>query len=219
MESPLRPTALSEQIEIIETFEWPGRPGRIARHLARAARSCAALGFAFDRAAVETALNAVSAPHPLRLRLSFAASGAVAVSHAPKGETAALWRIALAPERLRSGDPWLRHKTTRRALYDRTRAQLPTGIDERIFLNEHGEICEGTITNLFFDLGAGLCTPPLSCGLLPGILREELLQIGRCREAVLSLADLPDARLWLGNSLRGLIPGAYTPASPSSAAR
>ena len=59
--------------------------------------------------------------------------------------------------------------------------------DEVILLNERGEVCEGTITNIFVDFGDGaLVTPALACGLLPGVLRGELLDAGRAREAVLS---------------------------------
>ena len=59
--------------------------------------------------------------------------------------------------------------------------------DEVILLNERGEVCEGTITNVFADVGDGvLVTPALACGLLPGVLRGELLDEGRASEAVLS---------------------------------
>ena len=51
-----------------------------------------------------------------------------------------------------------------------------------------------------------LLTPPLACGLLPGVLRARLLREGRAREAVLRPADLAARRLFVGNSLRGLIP-------------
>ena len=102
--------------------------------------------------------------------------------------------------------PRLAHKTTDRALYDRARAALPAGVDEYLFLNERGEAAEGTITTLFFDLGDGLRTPPLSSGCLPGCLRAELLATGRAREEPLPASLLPRAKLWMGNSLRGLIP-------------
>lgn len=105
-----------------------------------------------------------------------------------------------------SADPRLAHKTTDRALYDRARAALPAGVDEYLFLNERGEAAEGTITTLFFDLGDGLRTPPLSSGCLPGCLRAELLATGRAREEPLPASLLPRAKLWMGNSLRGLIP-------------
>ncbi len=107
---------------------------------------------------------------------------------APKAE----WRLGLASVRLWSGDPWLGVKSTRRAVYDATRAALPEGLDEVLFLNERGEVCEGTITTVFFDRGQGMRTPPLSCGLLPGVLRAELA----CPEEVLMAEDLPRVRLW-----------------------
>ncbi len=73
-------------------------------------------------------------------------------------------------------------------------------MDEVVFLNERGEVCDGTITTLFFDRGAGLRTPPLRCGLLPGVLRAQV----NCPEEVLMAAELPAVRLWVGNALRGL---------------
>ena len=76
-----------------------------------------------------------------------------------------------------------------------------------ILLNRRGEVCEGTITNVFADIGDGvLLTPPLRCGLLPGVLRSELRESGTAREAVLSEDDLRRAKaIFVGNSLRGLI--------------
>ncbi|MEF9603608.1 aminotransferase class IV, partial [Paracoccus sp. PXZ] len=116
---------------------------------------------------------------------------------------------APAGTRLNSGDPWLRLKTTRRAHYDAARAALPEGIEEAIFLNERGEVCDGTITTVFFDRGQGIRTPPLSCGLLPGVLRTGMLAEGACREELLLAEELPRVRLWVGNALRGLIPAIW----------
>jgi 4-amino-4-deoxychorismate lyase len=74
-----------------------------------------------------------------------------------------------------------------------------------ILANERGEVCDGSITTVFFDRGHGLRTPPLSCGLLPGVLRAEL----GLPEEILRLEDLPAVQLWVGNSLRGLIPARF----------
>jgi 4-amino-4-deoxychorismate lyase len=139
------------------------------------------------------------------VRLTIGRLGDVDLTTAPLPRHPASWRLIVAPERLDPEDPRLRHKTTERGFYDRVRAALPTGVDEAIFLNTRGEVCEGSITNLFFDLGDGLMTPPLACGCLPGVLRAELLASGRAREAILAEGDLRQARLWMGNSLRGLI--------------
>ncbi len=118
--------------------------------------------------------------------------------------------MRIAQTRLSSGDPLLRHKTTRRDAYQNARSEFPVSdADEVILLNERGEVCEGTITSLFVDPGEGrpLLTPLLSCGLLAGVLRAELIDQGRAREAVLAPADLTRANaIFVGNSLRGLIP-------------
>ncbi len=89
-----------------------------------------------------------------------------------------VWRLAVAGERLDSTDPLLAHKTSRRELYERARAAVPADqADEVILLNERGEVCEGTFTNVFLAPpgSAGLLTPAAACGLLPGVLRAELL--------------------------------------------
>jgi len=211
LESPFRApdlTAadLTTDLEVIETLGWDGSAVQHAdAHIARAAGTCAALSIPFDPAHARMLLAGVQDRAPLRLRLTVNAHGRVKLTRSPLPPTPARWRVRLAPARLDSNDPWLRHKTTRRALYDQARAALPDGVDEWIFANERGELCEGTITNLFLDLGDGMRTPPVACGLLPGILRARLLDERQCREQVLVLDDLPRGRLFVGNALRGLI--------------
>ena len=80
-----------------------------------------------------------------------------------------------------------------------------TGCDEAIFLNERGEVAEGSRTNIFVRRGGKLLTPPLSAGLLDGVLRRELIEQGQCAKATAVPDDL-DGEVFLGNSLRGLIP-------------
>ena len=192
---------------LIETLAWDGaRAPRAAAHEARMEGAARRLGFPFARAGFEGALAAAAPPgRAARLRLTLDAAGAFRAEAQPLPPPLPLWRLALSPQRLRAGDPWLSVKSSHRPLYDAARAALPQGVDEVIFANERGEVCEGTITNLFFDRGAGLCTPPRSCGLLPGILRAALVAEG-AREEVLPLADLPKVQLFIGNALRGLAP-------------
>lgn len=204
MEGALRGGA--GDVRLIETALWDGAAfPRLALHLARLGRGAAALGFPCDPAAVERALFAAVGDAALRVRLTLGAAGDMEVTVAPLPAGKAEWRVGLAAERLASGDPWLRVKTTRRAAYDAARAALPAGLDEVVFLNERGEVCDGTITTVFFDRGAGMRTPPLTCGLLPGVLRAEMA----VPEEVLLAEDLPRVRLWVGNALRGLIPAVW----------
>lgn len=213
-ESPLRDGDASG-LTLIETLRWEPQTGflRLDRHLARLSASATALGFHYDNDAAGTALlSAVKdASAPQRMRLALTADGSVAVTVQPFHPLSdgTVWTLRLAREQLSSRDTLLRHKTSRRDAYQQARAEhTAVEADEVLLANERGEICEGTITNLFVDTGEGgpLLTPALTCGLLPGILRGELLDQGRAREAVLTLRDLTAARqLFVGNSLRGLI--------------
>jgi 4-amino-4-deoxychorismate lyase len=196
------------EFRVIETLGWSVKTGavRLDRHLARMAGTCAALGILFPQAQLRELIDGVNTAHDLRLRLTVDREGQGALEHWPLAATADQWRFAIAARRLNSSDMWLGHKTTNRALYDQARLGLPEGIDELIFLNERGEVCEGTITNLFVQQGETLVTPPLASGLLPGVLRAELMDSGRAVEAVLTLPDLESAEaIFCGNSLRGLI--------------
>lgn len=101
-----------------------------------------------------------------------------------------------------------RYKVSDRNFYDgeRRRLQALTSCDEILFLNEAGELCEGSFTSLFIEKNGRLYTPALSSGLLPGILREEMIATGQAEEETLNLDDLKNAdKVYVGNSLRGLI--------------
>ncbi|WP_298852426.1 aminotransferase class IV family protein [uncultured Ruegeria sp.] len=208
MESPLRPSA-EPDFRLIETLAFRPEQGfvRQDRHLARMARTASALGVPFNSDEATAVLNEAVGDTPLRCRLTLDASGVFDLTTGVLAGNPPIWRVALSDQRLASNDLWLRYKTTHRALYDSARAALPEGIDELLFLNELDELCEGTITNLFLEMPDGrVLTPALSSGLLPGILREELLDKETVIEAVLTLTDLKNAQtVYMGNSLRGLI--------------
>ncbi|AZO21944.1 MULTISPECIES: aminotransferase class IV family protein [unclassified Mesorhizobium] len=201
--------------ELIETMRWEPGSGflRFDRHLARLYASAAELGFACDPQRIgEVLMGAVGGQQiAMRTRLALQRNGEATAAAQPYEPLPAgkVWRLRLARTRLDSSDMLLRHKTSRRQVYTHARAEyLITQADEVLLANERGELCEGTITNLFADFGDGvLATPRLDCGLLPGILRGELLDEGRAVEAIYSYDDLKSAKaIFVGNSLRGLIP-------------
>lgn len=205
MESALR-DSLPRDARLIETFRWEPENGfvNLDRHLARMARSAEVLGFDYEDLWALYVIQA-SGGVPLRCRLTLGDEG-FEFSSAPLGDTPDIWRVAISDVRLPSGDVLLRHKTTRRDLYDQAREKRPDGIDEALMLNERGEVCEGTITNVFVTLEDGqVVTPPLSCGLLPGIQREIALE-NRATEGVVTVDMLKTAKsIHVGNSLRGMI--------------
>jgi 4-amino-4-deoxychorismate lyase len=196
-------------LKLVETFCRDPGGGflRLPAHLARLARTAAALDVPLDAAAVARALAAVAGEGPLRVRLTVTLAGEVVVEAVPLMPAPPVWTVALAARRVASEDPWLRVKTTWRPVHDAARAALPPGLDEALLMNERGEVADGTITTVFADFGDGLVTPALESGPLPGVLRAELLERGGCREAVIEAAALGRARrLLVGNSLRGLLP-------------
>ena len=207
MEDPLHAGSGDPGLTLIETLAWDGTTIlRLDLHLQRLTRSAARLGWPCDRDATRLALRGAAPADPARLRLTLDATGALRVTAAPMPPAKPRWAVTLAALRLQSGDPWLTVKSSRRTAYDTTRAALAVGTDEAIFLNERGQVCDGTISTVFFDRGQGLRTPPLRCGLLPGVLRASLA----VPEEVLLATDLPHVTLWVGNSLRGLIPADFT---------
>jgi 4-amino-4-deoxychorismate lyase len=200
VESALREGGGGPGLRLIETMLWDGAAApRWPLHLARLGRSADLLGWRCPEVAP------VGPAHPARLRLTLDRHGQADWTQGPLPPAKADWQLGLAEGRLRSDDPWLGVKSTRRDAYDRARASLPEGLDELIFLNERGEVCDGTITTVFFDRGQGMRTPPLVSGLLPGVLRAEI----GCPEDLLYAEELPKVRLWVGNALRGLIPATF----------
>ncbi len=207
------PDRRADDFGLIETLLWTKDGGfdLLPEHLARLAASSNTLGFIYDEARVRAALSAlVEAPAGARLRarLVLARDGAIETSATPIDATApeTVWRVTPAQTRFDSASPLLRHKTTRRALYEDTLAEATKacGADEVIFLNERDDVCESARCNVFVPRGDHLLTPPLASGLLPGTLRASLLAQGRAKEAVLRLDDL-DGAFYLGNSVRGLV--------------
>lgn len=211
MESTLFQHAGAQGIRLIETLGWDGTGHpRLQLHLARLARGAQLLGYPCDLALARGALMGTARGAPTRCRLTLGADGGVQVATAPMPQAKPVWNIALAPQRLDSADPYLRIKSTQRAAYDAARAAMAQGLDEVILLNERGEVADGSITTLFFDRGQGMRTPPLSSGALPGILRQELA----CPEETLFAGDMAGITLWVGNSLRGLMPARYVQPQP-----
>ncbi len=198
---------------LFETMRYTPGDGiaRLNLHLKRLETSARRLGFAGADKAGEALTAYLSTPPDSlqRLRLELSPTGNIAITSAPftlqPDDT--VWRIAIAATRTASTDPLIRHKTTRRALYEAARAEFPADeVNEVILLNERGELAEGTITNLFVEDDDGcLMTPPISSGCLAGVLRTSLICARKAYNHRLRLEDLNGRKLYVGNSLRGLI--------------
>lgn len=206
-------TGLAEEFGLIETLRWSCTEGyqRLGLHLDRLAHSARHLGFTLDEAAIGQQLEALAqsfgAGADQRVRIELRRSGEIALSRsplssAPDGPMA----VAVARQRVDAGDPFLRHKTTKRHIHEAALAEAQAaGADEAMFLNRAGFITETTRGSIFVEAGGRLLTPALRHGLLPGVLRRHLLEAGRAVEADLRSEDIARAERWfVGSSLRGL---------------
>ncbi|HEV6966284.1 bifunctional anthranilate synthase component I family protein/class IV aminotransferase [Roseateles sp.] len=198
-------------VEALETLLLQdGAAVRGEAHLARMQRTARHFGLRFSPAQAREHLRAVAEAHPQgawRLRLTCDALGRFAHTLAPFTPTAGPVRLALAGRPVATRGPgaeFLAHKTTRREAYA---LDKPAEAFDLILWNEAGELTECSFGNLAVQLDGQWLTPPLACGLLPGVLRAELLAQGRIREGRLTADDLARAQgLAFFNSLRGWLP-------------
>ncbi|NCF45309.1 MAG: hypothetical protein GWP70_10885 [Proteobacteria bacterium] len=213
----LRQVSPWEDFALFETMAWHRHTGPVhfAEHLQRMARSAAYFGIDFSHNAALAAVSCAAQQHAqaaseatYRLRLVLGGSGefSAQLEDAPVA-SADLQTVALVPWQVYSKDPALAHKTTQRHVYTQARAAVVDAYGqgtEPLLVNERSEVTETDIANVVFSLAGKLYTPPCSSGLLPGILREVLLQAGELQERVLPAEHLTKVEaLYLINDLRG----------------
>lgn len=201
-----------QPLSLIETLRYTPGEGciRAERHLARMKNSAEHFGKKLEISQAKSLLQAIDSNDYLRVRLLLDSKDELSLETHPFVAVTAntVWRVAIAEfVALNSHDPYLPHKTSRRSHYDQARSEFGLDeIDEVVLLNQAGHVCEGTITTIFIERAGRLLTPPLADGLLLGVLRQELLETGLAVESVLLPDDLKTEKLYVGNSLRGLIP-------------
>jgi len=200
-----------EKSLLIETLKWDPVDGfiRKERHIKRLIKSAKALNYPLDKSELKTVLNNFKKQGTAqRVRITLSEDGILSLTSS-KLNSIDNYRISISKYPLTDKSQITSHKISQRQFYDgeRERISAKTGADEVIFLNERDELCEGSFTSLFLEKNGQLLTPSLNCGLLLGILREDLIEKGEAKEAILKLEDLIEAdKVYVGNSLRGLIP-------------
>jgi len=201
-------TAGQRPFDLIETMAFDPEYGiaLLERHLARMKASAILFGYPFDRHATRNELQAATfrLRTARRVRLLLGLSGAIAiqVSTMPEMPSAPV-PVGIVPHPAEPADFRLAHKTSNRVFYDM--ARRTAGTFEVALVDRDGFLTEGSFTNLFVERDGVLVTPPVSRGLLPGVLRAELLETGRAVEGDLIPGDLVGG-FFIGNALRGLIP-------------
>ncbi len=204
-----QPRRWTPDFQLFETLRLEaGQALRLDRHLQRLRASANYFDFDCDEPGIRQQITEACEAHAnglWRLRITLERRGHCHIEVSPHQDTRVVWRVALAEEAVDETDPLLFNKTTRRSAYDAALAGRPD-VDDVILANRQGELTESCRANLVLDLGGRRVTPALHCGLLPGVLRAELLEQGEVVEATLTRENLRAAqRIWLVNSLRGWI--------------
>ena len=193
------------EFQLIESLLYEGGGYfLLERHLERLAQSAAYFSFPLETGAAERALQAgaVGLTGRQKVRLLLFEDGTLDCQASPVADPVQGGSAAFAKAAVDSLDPFLYHKTSLRQLYTEESAKRPE-VSELIFLNERGEVTEGANSNVVALLDGELVTPPIDCGLLPGVFRGELLAQGTIKERVLTRRDLEEAtEIHLINSVR-----------------
>ena len=198
----------AQDFDLIETMGFDPSEGivELERHLDRMRNSAADLDFKFDRHAARNELQAATFGRKQRamVRLLLSRTGAMAIQVKTYDDPHELpVSVAVRPLPVDPSDFRLRYKTTDRRFLDE--ARQGERAYETIFTDPAGQLTEGSRTNIFVDRGGKLITPPLTRGIMPGILRAKLIEEGRAEEADLTPDDLKGG-FYIGNIVRGLIP-------------
>ncbi|EJL84398.1 aminodeoxychorismate synthase, component I [Polaromonas sp. CF318] len=200
----------SMPFDILETLALDaGQLRHLDAHLARMAASAAHFGHPWDAAQVDACLRDLVQAHPQglwRVRLLLAAGGTFSAQAYGMEPSPPRVRLQLAERPLDAAySEFVRFKTTRRAHYDAFTPASPEVFD-CVLWNELGEITECTRGNIAMRMDGRWVTPPLACGLLPGVGRALALREGRLSEAVVRVDELARVEAWaFVNSLRGWI--------------
>lgn len=223
-------TNLIPRYEMIETMLYHPQHGFVflEDHLNRLGSSSEYLGLFCDEGRIRAVLaelcRGFSGDTCRRVRLTLNVDGDFNIEHTECGAPQALSlneavgltadqmvAVDFAPEPTDSSSPWLYHKTSRRELYNRVhQCAAADGLVDMVFCNERGEVTEGAISNIIIELDGSYYTPPVSCGLLPGVMRTNLLKEGgriKLEERILTGDDLRRAdALFICNAVRGIVP-------------
>jgi para-aminobenzoate synthetase/4-amino-4-deoxychorismate lyase len=204
-------TKTNFSLKLIETILWSKDKGfwLLDLHLARLKKSAAYFSFPFCQDEIKAGLKKKVKGKMKNIKISiFVDSKGKTDFFATKLEKIRQpVKIKINSQTIEPNNIFFYHKTTNRSFYDRERKKAQKeGFFETIFLNKFKEVTEGTITNIFLEKKKKLFTPPVSCGLLGGVLRKHLIKGKKAFEKTIYLRDLKEAdKIYIGNSVRGLL--------------
>lgn len=173
--------------ETIKTVD--GKAWALSRHMRRAVNSAAKENIKLpgeDRVRESIAVLLQEESHAAGLlRVSFDATGNWAAVHLAYTEVASAAKVGTHPVALVfEGVPVKSYPYNHRLeILEQARTN---GFDEALVTSTDGKICEGAVTNVLLKIAGRWCTPPLSDGVLAGVMRA--LVIENCDVMVRSIS-------------------------------
>jgi para-aminobenzoate synthetase/4-amino-4-deoxychorismate lyase len=210
-EALLKARVLTEQpvaFSLLETMLWTPAEGYFLceKHVARMLDSADYFDISITREKLEDHLEEIASKFYMsqRVRVLLDPSGKLTFEARPVEiqEKSKNLRVCLAKGPIDSSQFFLFHKTTERAIYEAAREGLED-FDDILLYNEAGDLTEFTIGNLVVELNGQWLTPPISCGVLPGTFRADLLETGQVLERTIPVRRLKDCtQIFRVNSIR-----------------
>jgi len=215
-------TELPSNTGVFETIAVQNKtPQRLESHLDRMQSSARSLRIPFNKEKARTVIlntcASLDQDLPTRLRLDLAANGDLSTQCGTLDHinepVKIFWAKDILPMncKMNSSNPLLKHKVSVRDQYDLAWQQaVKLGGFDALFVNEQGFATEGGRSSVFIKPANSneWLTPPISAGVLPGVLRAALLADPaiNAREANLTIQDVLMAKeIMLSNALRGAI--------------
>jgi para-aminobenzoate synthetase/4-amino-4-deoxychorismate lyase len=176
----------------------------LEKHVQRMSKSARYFSYAFPEEEIRAKLASLSQLYRsgiYKVRLLISMQGEIETQVEALQPISQPVTATLAQSPISSQNIFLYHKTTNRNVYDEQRA---AGFFETLLWNEKGELTEFTIGNVVLELDGKMVTPPRDCGLLAGVMRDDLLASGKVEERIVYREDLERvSAVWLINSVRG----------------
>ncbi|HET8871593.1 MAG TPA: chorismate-binding protein [Aquabacterium sp.] len=195
--------------ELLESLRLEnGQLARLPLHVTRLRQAAQHFDIPLDENKLQKQLAQLQDHHPagvFKVRVLVSANGGIRVEASALPANPPSVKVSLAQAPMPLADEFIWHKTTRRDAYQPHTPQQ--GAFDTLLFNRAGELTEFTIGNVAIELDGQWWTPPLSCGLLPGVMRQTLLSQGQLKERVITLDELTQATgLALINSVREWLP-------------